>query len=291
MKRIGIVGIGHMGHGIAGCLLRHGHALVGLAHPGNRPLGDLERAGLALVDTPAALAARCDAVLICVSDSPAVEAVVAGADGLLEGLREGALVVDCSTALPGSTLRLAALVRAAGGEFVDAAMTRTPREAAEGRLNLLVGAEPAAFARCRPLLACFAEHIEHVGPVGSGHRLKLLHNFVSLGMLTLLAEAAACAQRTGVAPASFVDVLARGGGGGTALARLAPYLLEGDASGLRFGLDHAAKDLAYYRAMADAAGVDARVASAVLASLEQALGEGDPAAPLPELVARIAGRR
>ena len=80
---------------------------------------------------------------------------------------------------------------------MDAAMTRTPKEAAEGRLNLLVGADDALFEEVRPLLACFAENITHVGPVGAGHSMKLLHNYVSLGMVTLLSEAAACGRRSG----------------------------------------------------------------------------------------------
>jgi 3-hydroxyisobutyrate dehydrogenase-like beta-hydroxyacid dehydrogenase len=95
---------------------------------------------------------------------------------------------------------MAEAVQAAGSRFLDAPMTRTPKEAAEGRLNLLVGGDAALLARCRPVLQCFAENISHAGPVGAGHSMKLLHNYVSLGTVALLAEAAACAQRNGVAP-------------------------------------------------------------------------------------------
>ena len=138
-------------------------------------------------------------------------------------------------------------------------MTRTPKEAAEGRLNLLVGGDAALFEACRPLLACFAENITHVGAVGAGHSMKLLHNYVSLGSVALLAEAAACAQRNGVAPEVFVDVLAKGGGGGMALERLKPYLLAGDTSGLRFSIANASKDLGYYNTMAGDAGATWRL--------------------------------
>ena len=81
-------------------------------------------------------------------------------------------------------------------------MTRTPKEAAEGRLNLLVGGDAALFAECRPLLACFAENISHAGPVGAGHRMKLLHNYVSLGVIALLSEAAARCAPTSTRPCS-----------------------------------------------------------------------------------------
>ena len=92
------------------------------------------------------------------------------------------MVIDCSTALPSSSVRVAQAVQAAGSRFLDSPMTRTPKEAAEGRLNLLVGGDPGLVEACRPLLQCFAENITHVGPVGSGHSMKLLHNYVSLGM-------------------------------------------------------------------------------------------------------------
>jgi 3-hydroxyisobutyrate dehydrogenase-like beta-hydroxyacid dehydrogenase len=222
-------------------------------------------------------------VILVLTGSPQVEAVLTGAGGVLEGLRPGTVVIDCSTAIPSSTLRMAAAVQAAGGRFLDAPMTRTPKEAAEGRLNLLVGGDAALLDEVRPLLRCFAENITHAGPVAAGHGMKLLHNYVSLGMVTLLSEAAACATRNGVAPEVFVDVLAKGGGGGTALERLKPYLLTQDPSGLRFSIANAAKDLGYYNAMAADVGAAQAVAAAVQATLDGALARCTPGAFLPEL--------
>ena len=118
--------------------------------------------------------------------------------------------------------------------------------------------------------------------------MKLLHNYVSLGMVTLVAEAAACAQRSGVAPEAFVEVLAKGGGGGIALERLKPYLLAQDTSGLRFSVANAAKDLGYYETMATDAQARREVASAVLSTLKSALAQGGPDALVPELVSLLA---
>lgn len=286
--KTGIIGIGLMGHGIATNLVRHGHALTMLEHPGNQPLDALKAAGATSVQSARELAARSDVVILVVTGSPQVEAVLTGPGGVLEGLRPGSVVVDCSTALPASTARMAAAVAAAGSRFLDAPMTRTPKEAAEGRLNLLVGGDAALLEECRPLLRCFAENITHVGPVGAGHAMKLLHNYVSLGMVTLLAEAAACAQRSGVAPEAFVDVLAKGGGGGIALERLKPFLLAGDTGGLRFSIANARKDLDYYNAMAGDAGAARAVAAAVLATLDGALARSDATALVPELVRLLA---
>ena len=192
--KIGIVGVGMMGHGIASNLVRKGHELVLLEHPGNQPLEALKAAGAVGVASAKALAERVEVVILVVTGSPQVEAVLTGPGGILEGLRPGSIVIDCSTAIPSSTLRMAQAVQAAGSRFLDSPMTRTPKEAAEGRLNLLVGGDAALLETCRPVLACFAENITHVGPVGAGHGMKLLHNYVSLGMVTLIAEAAACAR-------------------------------------------------------------------------------------------------
>ena len=288
MTRIGMIGIGLMGHGIASNLDKHGHPLAVLEHPGNQPRDALLAADAESFTSAAALAARSEVVILVLTGSPQVEAVLTGPDGVLQGLRPGSVVIDCSTAIPSSTLRMAAAVQAAGSGFLDSPMTRTPKEAAEGRLNLLVGGDADLLARCRPLLQCFAENITQVGAVGAGHSMKLLHNYVSLGMVTLLAEAAACAGRNGVAPEVFVDVLAKGGGGGTALARIQPYLLTGDPSGLRFSIANAAKDLGYYNAMAADADAQRVVAAAVLGTLEGALAQAAPGALLPELAGLLA---
>ncbi|MFM7533795.1 MAG: NAD(P)-dependent oxidoreductase [Rubrivivax sp.] len=284
---IGMIGIGLMGHGIAGNLLRHGHALTVLDHPGNQPLDALRAAGARVVSEARQVAHQAQVVILVVTGSPQVEAVLAGTGGVLEGLRAGAVVIDCSTSLPQSTRRMAQAVQAAGGRFLDAPMTRTPKEAAEGRLNLLVGGEAALLEEMRPLLGCFAENVTHAGPAGAGHGMKLLHNFVSLGMVALLAEAAACAGRQGVAPEAFVEVLARGGGAGIALERIKPFVLSGDPSGLRFSLGNAVKDLSYYAQMAQGAGAAREVAEAVLAALQAAADAAGPEGGrrwVPELV-------
>jgi 3-hydroxyisobutyrate dehydrogenase-like beta-hydroxyacid dehydrogenase len=290
-QKIGMIGIGLMGHGIARNLAKHGYALTVLEHAGNQPLDELRAAGVATASTAATLAAGADIIILCVTGSPEVEAVLMGEGGVLQGLRAGAVVIDCSTAVPSSTERMAQAVRAAGGRFVDAPMTRTAKEAHEGRLNLLVGAEPALFDEIKPVLACFAENITLAGPTGAGHRMKLLHNSVSLGFIALLAEAAACAERAGIAPEVLVDVLGKGGGGGVALERLKPYLLARDTSGLKFAMGNAQKDLGYYTHMArDTQAVHA-IADAVHGTYAAAVAQAGPQTMVPELVTLLSQRQ
>lgn len=288
-QKIGMVGIGLMGHGIARNIARHGYPLTVLEHAGNQPLDELKAAGVTTHTRAAALAAASEVVILCVTGTPQVEAVLMGPGGVLEGLKPGTVVIDCSTAVPSSTERVAQAVQAAGGRFLDTPMTRTPKEAHEGRLNLLVGGDKDLFEQVRPLLACFAENITHAGPVGAGHRMKLLHNYVSLGFISLLAEAAACAQRAGVSSEVFVDVLAKGGGGGAALERLRPYLLARDPSGIRFSISNAHKDLGYYATMAREAEAHHAIADAVLGTLEAGLQASDAQTLLPSLVSLLAG--
>jgi len=282
--RIGLVGVGLMGHGIALNIARKGYALAVLEHPGNQPLDELRALGVTSAATVRALARQVEVLILCVTGSPQVEAVLLGEQGALAALQPGTVVIDCSTAIPASTESVARAVAAAGGRFLDAPMTRTPKEAAEGRLNLLVGGDAALLAECLPLLQCFAENVTHTGAVGSGHRMKLLHNYVSLGSVALIAEAAACAQAGGVAPQVFVDVLAKGGGGGVALERLRPYLLQHDASSLRFFMSNALKDLGYYTTMAQDSAAARGIAQAVRDTFAHAVTEGGPEKLVPELV-------
>jgi 3-hydroxyisobutyrate dehydrogenase-like beta-hydroxyacid dehydrogenase len=280
--RIGMIGLGLMGLGIATNIVQKGFALTAMSHAGNQPLDDLLKAGATTAPTAQAVAQTSD-----VNGSAQVEAILAGDTGLLAGLRAGMTVIDCSTSIPASTLQVADQLQQLGVHFMDAAMTRTPNEAMQGRLNLLVGGEAALLEACRPLLSTFAENIVHAGPVGSGHRMKLLHNFVSLGSVTLLAEAAACARRSGIEDAVFVEVLEKGGGWGAALERLKPYLLEGKTSGLRFSMGNALKDLTYYGEMASETGSHHAAATALQSTLAAACKAGDPQKLLPELVGQL----
>jgi len=252
-----------MGHGIASSLLRAGHHVSFLEHPGNQPVEDLLAAGATALPSGKAVAQSAEVVILCVTGSPQVEAVLFEPNGVLEGLKPNSVVVDCSTALPSSTAQVAAKVVKVGGRFMDAAMTRTHKEAAEGRLNLIVGAPKVLFDDMHPLLEAFAENIAYAGEVGAGHTLKLLHNFVSLGFSAVLAEATAASRKAGIGADALLEVLGAGGGGGVVLERLRPYIANNDPSGFRFSVANASKDLGYYHTMTHDLAVEGSIAAAV----------------------------
>lgn len=280
-QRVGIVGVGLMGSGIARNVQKGGWPLHFLDHPGNQPTDALRGAGAVAHDRAADLAGAVDVVILCVTGTPEVEDVLTREGGVLAGLRPGATVIDCSTAVPSSTLRLAEAVRERGGRFLDAPMTRTPKEAMEGRLNLIVGGDADDFQRVLPLLRSFAENVTHVGPTGSGHAMKLLHNFVSLGFSAVLAEAMAAADSAGIDPAVLHRVLDEGGGRGVVLNRFA------DPDGFRFTLANASKDVGYFVRMMSDLGAPGEVAQAVATlyagSVENGHG-GDFVPSLPRLI-------
>lgn len=282
---VGMIGIGLMGLGIATNVQRAGWPLGFLEHVGNQPVSDLVANGAQGYESGEALARHCDVIIICVTGTPQVEDVLFNENGgVLKSLKPGTVIIDCSTAIPSSTVRIAAAVEEAGGRFLDAPMTRTPKEAMEGRLNLIVGGDRELFDEQLALLQSYAENVTFAGPVSSGHKLKLLHNYVSLGFSTVLAEAAACAEQGGVGPEVLIEVLTQGGGAGVILQRLQPYILERDNNNFRFSISNAHKDISYYTAMANDLGAAKETAMGILQVLSSAKDAGYAESTVPELV-------
>ena len=276
MTTRGVIGAsGLMGHGMARHLLAHGHALQLTVHRQQDRVADLLAAGATQASTPAALAAVCETVFICVTGSPQVEAVVTGPQGLLAGARPGLLIVDCSTSEPESTGRLRVACAAQGVDLVDAPLSRTPVEAEAGKLNVMVGATPEVFASLQPLLACFAENIFHVGGPGAGHVIKLLNNFIAQAICTATAEAFAVGQRAGVDLRQLVALVGKGPVNNGLFQAMAKTL-DGSLDGLKFELDNARKDVRYYTHLAEGLGVPSVVGEGVhqALALASALGFG-----------------
>lgn len=282
---VGLIGLGMMGQGIGSNLLRRGFRLIVTAHRDRAGADRLAGEGAALADGPAAVAAAADIVLLCVPGSPQVEDVVLGAGGVLTTLRRGAILVDCSTSDPASTARIAAAVREAGGRFADAPLARTPVEAEAGRLNTMVGGDPATVADIRPVLAAFCENIFHVGPIGAGHKLKLVNNFLAMGQAALIAEAFAACSAVGVPLDRLFEVVSAGGANSGIFQMIAAAAKDGDLDGMRFGIANAAKDLGYYTRMTDAVPLTGNLGHAVRLALVEARNLGFGGALVGHLIA------
>jgi 3-hydroxyisobutyrate dehydrogenase-like beta-hydroxyacid dehydrogenase len=221
---------------------------------------------------------------MCVTGSPQVEETVLGKDGVLEGMKSGTVIVDCSTAEPGSTRKVAAAVAAKGGHFVDAPLVRTPKEAEEGKLGVMTGGDPKVIKQIKPILQCFAESIVHAGDVGAAHTLKLVNNFIALGTATAVAEGIATAARAGVDMSALRDIVMAGGAKSVMFERLIQVPLADDDSSAKFAIGNAAKDLRYYTNMAENLPISAFVAEAVHQTFVLALSRGYRDKYVPRLV-------
>jgi len=294
VPRIGFIGLGLMGHGIAKNLVTKGYPLTVRVHRNRKPLEDLLAAGATEVKTNADLARSSDIVFLCVTGTPQVESIVRGSDGLLAAAREGLIVVDTSTAEPASTAAIRMDFGAKRAVFVDAPLARTPVEAELGRLNTMVGADDAVFAALKPVLSAFCENVIHAGPPGHGHTLKLVNNFLAMAIATATAEACATAVKSGLSLRKLHEVISAGAVNSGIFQLIAGKMLDnnGDLTGLKFTLANAMKDLRYYTHLAEMLPAVAIVGEAVHQSLVTAnlLGFGDRYVPsLVEAQEKLAG--
>lgn len=280
-QRIGFIGVGLMGHGMAGNLLRKGFAVTVVGHRNRQPVDDLVARGAREARSAAEAARQSDIVWICVSTSPQVEGIVRD---VLTAARSGLIVIDSSTSEPDSTLRLAEECRGKGVAFVDAPLNRTPKEAEEGRLNVMVGADDTVFARIEPALRAIAENIFHVGPVGAGHKIKLLNNFLAMSQAASIAEALVAGHKLGIDLDKFYRMITAGGVNSGIFQMMVPKSLAGDFAGFPFGIANALKDLRYYTHMAESAGLPSFLGEAVHQSFVQAAALGFRDRLIPSLI-------
>jgi 3-hydroxyisobutyrate dehydrogenase-like beta-hydroxyacid dehydrogenase len=289
--RIGFIGLGLMGHGMAANILGKGFPLTVMANRRREALDDMVKRGASEVATPRAMAEGCDVVVLCVTGSPQVEALVEGPEGLASAGKP-ITIVDCSTSEPASTQRLAASLKPQGIAFVDAPLSRTPKDAWEGTLDVMVGGDEDAVARVRPVLATFAGRIVPTGPVGTGHTMKLLNNFLSMGYAALYSEALMVGAKAGLTPKVFDSVIRGGRMDCLFYQTFFKYVLERDRDAHKFALSNGLKDVTYLAAFAQALQVANPVGSAVRNSFAAAVagGHGQDYVPmLSDIVAAANG--
>lgn len=284
-ERIGFVGVGLMGHGMAKNIVEKGYGLTVLGHRNRAPVEDLVKRGAKEATSARELAEASDIVFICVTGSPQVEAVVRG--GLKDGLRKGSIVVDCSTADPVSTMALATELASFGVTLVDAPLSRTPKEAWEGALDTMVGASDEIFARIKPVLDTWAGRVVHIGGTGDGHRMKLLNNFLAMGYAALYSEAVTLAQKVGITPARFDSVIRGGRMDCGFYQTFMRWTLDGDRDAHKFTLANAFKDMRYLESMADAVGMSNPLGNAVKNSYALAVARGGAEDYVPMLATAV----
>ncbi len=291
-QTIGFIGVGLMGHGMAKNIIGKGYPLVIMGHHNRAPVENLKSLGAREAATPRDLAAMCDIVHLCVTGSPQVEALVQGADGLASADKPGLIVIDCSTSNPVSTLALGELLKQRGMTLVDAPLGRTPAEAQAGTLDTMVGADEATFATILPVLQCWAANINHLGPLGLGHKMKLINNFIAMGYAALYAEALAITRRAGLSVEQFHAVIGSGRMRCGFYDTFMKWTLDADPNAHRFSIANAHKDMRYLASMANEAGAVNTLQAGVKNSFAamEAAGHGERYVPmLADFIAELNG--
>lgn len=283
-KKIGLIGAGLMGHGIGKNIVTKGYELTVLAHRNRAPIDDLIAKGATEAKSPREVAEKSDVVFLCVTGSPQVEETLFRKDGLLEGIRPGMIIADCSTAEPSSTLKVAAAVEARAAHFVDTPLVRTPKEAEEGKLGVMTGGDEKVLAEIRPVIECFADTIIHAGGIGAGHTLKLINNYIAIGTAAVVAEGIAAGLKAKVDMKALNDIAMAGGARSVMFERLIKVPLSDDDSAAKFAIDNARKDVRYYTTMTQAMPLSSFVAEAVHQTLVLGTTQGYGEKYVPRLV-------
>lgn len=281
-ESVGFIGVGLMGQGMARNLVDKGFPLTVMAHRNRKPIEELVAAGAKEAKTPKELAQNATIIFLCVTGSAQVEAVVNGPDGIAAGAKPGTVVIDCSTSDPTVTVRIALELEAKGLHLADAPLGGTPAQAALGQLSAMVGTSPEIFARIKPAIEAWAQKVVHLGPVGDGHKMKLLNNFLSMGYAAIYAEALTLAQKIGITPQTFDSVLRGSRMDCGFYQTFMRYVLERDRDAHKFTLVNGLKDVRYLESVANAAGVPNPIGNAVKNSFATAVaaGRGDDYVPM-----------
>jgi 3-hydroxyisobutyrate dehydrogenase-like beta-hydroxyacid dehydrogenase len=287
-QRIGLIGLGSMGRGMGGNLLKHGFPLT--VYDANPDAAE-SLPGATVAFSPRGVAERSEIVITVLPDGPDVEAAALGPEGVAAGARPGTLLVDCSTIAPTAARAIGEQLAARGVRLIDAAMGRSSPEAAAGTLLFMVGAAPEDFATIEPVLRAMGSDVFHVGPPGHGITLKLIHNLLSLTMLAASAEAMVLAGKAGLDLRRTLEVLqASTTGHGHLRGAIPNQVLTGDYTpGFRIALGQ--KDMRLGQELAATLGVPLQTLAAggevYTAAVEKGRGDwasGGIATVLEEMV-------
>jgi 3-hydroxyisobutyrate dehydrogenase len=253
MTQIGFIGLGIMGRGMTHNLLKAGHNVMVWNRSAAR-MDEFAAAGAKTAASPADLASKCDLILVCVSDTPDVEEVLLGENGVSAGVKSGALVVDHSTISPQKTVEMAKQLNAQGVAYLDAPVSGGSEGAAKGILSIMIGGEAKDVERALPVLQAYGKTITHVGAQGAGQMAKLVNQILVVVNQLAASEALLFAQAGGLDLAKTIDAVKGGAAGSWMLANRGPQMIVRDFRP-GFTIDLQQKDLRLVLESADAMGI------------------------------------
>lgn len=282
-EHIGFIGLGLMGRAMASRLLAGGHPVTVLGHKDRSGIEEVAAKGAVEALDAASLTASVDIVMLCMGTSAQVEARIFGEAGVLAGAKPNQIVIDFGTSLPASTLKIGAALAEKGAIYLDAPLGRTPAHAYDGKLNIMCAGDEDAYTRVKPVLDVLGENVFHLGKLGNGHTIKLINNYFAMTTAISMAEAFALADEAKIARQSLYEVMAAGPNHSGMMQFVRNYATEGQID-LAFSAQNAAKDVGYYRQMAQDLGLNSRMSGAANATLAEIVDSGAGGLMVPQIV-------
>ncbi|ARP37997.1 NAD(P)-dependent oxidoreductase [Vibrio sp. 10N.222.54.F12] len=270
---IGFIGLGLMGGNMVENLQTRGYH-VNVMDLSEEAMARVTARGNATAFTSAKeLAAASDIVQFCLTTSAVVEKIVYGEDGVLAGIKEGAVLVDFGTSIPASTKQIGAALAEKGAGMIDAPLGRTPAHAKDGLLNIMAAGDMETFNKVKPVLEEQGENVFHLGALGAGHVTKLVNNFMGMTTVATMSQAFAVAQRAGVDGQQLFDIMSAGPSNSPFMQFCKFYAVDGEEK-LGFSVANANKDLGYFLALCEELGTESLIAQGTATSLQAAVDAG-----------------
>ena len=279
---IGFIGLGLMGGNMVENLQKRGFELIVMDLNQEAVDRVLARGNASQASSPKELAEKSDIVQFCLTTSAVVEKIVYGENGIMEGIKEGSVLIDFGTSIPASTKKIGADLAAKGVGMIDAPLGRTPAHAKDGLLNIMAAGDKATFDKYESMLKEQGENVFYLGALGAGHTTKLINNFMGMTTVTAMSQAFAAAKLAGVDRQQLYDIMSAGPSNSPFMKFCKNYAVDG-VSDLGFSLNNANKDLGYFAQMVSDLGSQSLVAEATSKSLQAAVDAGMGDGNVPEI--------
>jgi 3-hydroxyisobutyrate dehydrogenase len=279
---IGFIGLGLMGGNMVENLQKRGFELVVMDLNKDAVAAVIGRGNATEAKTGKELAAASDIVMLALTTSAVVEKVVYGDDGILAGIREGAVLIDFGTSIPASTRKIGADLARKGAGMIDAPLGRTPAHAKDGLLNIMAAGDRETFDKVKPVLDEQGENVFYLGALGAGHTTKLINNFMGMTTVCTMSQAFAVADRAGVDRKQLYDIMSTGPSNSPFMGFCKKYAVDG-VSDLGFSIANANKDLGYFLKMVEDLGTRAEIAEGTSHNLQAAVDAGLGNGNVPEI--------
>jgi len=279
---IGFIGLGLMGGNMVENLQKRGFELHVMDLNKDAVAAVIARGNASEASSAKELAAASDIIMLCVTTSAVVEKLVYGDDGILAGVKEGAVLIDFGTSIPASTRKIGAELTKKGAGMLDAPLGRTPAHAKDGLLNIMAAGDLETFNKVKPVLDEQGENVFHLGALGAGHVTKLVNNFMGMTTVTAMSQAFAIADRAGVDRKQLYDIMSAGPSNSPFMKFCKNYAVDG-VSDLGFSINNANKDLGYFVQMASDMGTRTLIAEGTSANLQAAVDAGMGDGNVPEI--------